>query len=46
MFCVDIQNGYTFWERITNENCYKNKLEWIYEGNITQITEENLDKKL
>lgn len=39
MNCIDIMNGYTFWERLTDENCYKDKLELIYEGNITKITE-------
>ena len=42
MSCIDLLNGYTFWDRITNENCYKDKLELIYEGNITKIS-ENLD---
>lgn len=41
MNCIDVMNGYTFWERLTDENCYKNKLELIYEGNITKVEEFN-----
>lgn len=41
MYCTDVLNGYTFWERITDENYYKKRLELIYEGNITKISDEN-----
>lgn len=42
MECIDSMNGYTFWERLTDESCFKNKLELIYEGNISRI-EEHID---
>ena len=39
MSCLDSLNGLTIWERINNRDCMSDKLELIYEGNITQITE-------
>ena len=39
MSCLDCLNGLTIWERITDRDCMSDKLELIYEGNITQISE-------
>lgn len=41
MYCVDSMNGYTFWERITRENCMTEKLTLIYHGKITKVNEKN-----
>ena len=41
MSCLDSMNGLTIWERITNENCYSEKLELVYEGKISMVNESN-----
>lgn len=41
MSCVDVLNSYTFWERLTVENCYSDNLELIYEDNFKKISEIN-----
>ena len=37
--CLDIENGYTFWESLQNEDCFAHKLEVIYDGVIQAVTE-------
>ena len=39
MSCMDSANGLIIWERISTSDCMSEKLELIYMGNITQITE-------
>ena len=39
MFCIDSLNGLTFWERLTNTDCYSEKLELIYHGEIVVVNE-------
>lgn len=43
--CIALLSGYTFWDRITDDNCYIDKVELIYEGNITKIS-ENYDNEM
>lgn len=37
--CLDVENGYSFWENLQSEDCVENKVEVIYEGQIEAITE-------
>ena len=42
--CMDSLNGLTIWDRISDKDCVSNKLELIYEGQMTKIS-ENLNNK-
>ena len=37
--CLDIENGYTFWDSMQDEDCFAHKLEVIYDGIIQAVTE-------
>lgn len=37
--CLDVHNGYSFWENLQAEDCVSNKVEVVYEGIIEAITE-------
>lgn len=37
--CLDVHNGYSFWENLQKEDCVENKVEVIYEGVMEAVTE-------
>lgn len=37
--CLDIENGFTFWETLEYNDCSDNKLEVLYENKIQVVTE-------
>lgn len=37
--CLDVENGYSFWENLQSRDCVVDKVEVVYEGTIEAITE-------
>ena len=37
--CLDVENGYSFWENLQSHDCVLNKVEVVYEGTIEAVTE-------
>lgn len=41
--CIDIENGYSFWDTLQAEDCVQRKLEALYEGPIQAVTETRMN---
>lgn len=41
--CLDVKEGYSFWDTLQSEDCVESKLEVLYEGPIQAVTETRMN---